>query len=55
MSRTFRKPSQNKSLGVWKMKKVRDGTMTHTSKRCENNGGCSYCKKNRLHKHLKWI
>lgn len=55
MSRTFRKPSQNKWMGLSKFKKVKDGTRTKPSHYCENNGGCPYCENNRLHKHNKQV
>lgn len=55
MSRTFRRPSTNKFMGLSKLKKVKDGTRTKPSHMCENNGGCSYCKSNRLHKHKKQL
>lgn len=33
--------------------KVRDGTPTKASHRCENHGGCPYCLSNRMHKYKK--
>jgi hypothetical protein len=51
MSRTFRKPSK-----MYKeLEKVRDGTPTKSSHKCENNGDCPYCKSTRLHKNNKKI
>jgi hypothetical protein len=55
MSRTFRRPSQNRWMGFKNLKKVKDGTPTKVSHFCENNGGCPYCEGNRLHKHKKQI
>lgn len=50
MSRTFRRPSHR----LYDTKeKVKDGTSTRDSHRCENNGSCPWCKGNRLHKHKK--
>jgi len=55
MSRTFRRPTQNKWMGLGHLKKVKDGTRTKTSRGCENNQGCPYCENNRLHKHHKQL
>lgn len=53
MSRTFRKPSQHRWMGLNHLKKVRDGRRTRPSHFCENNGGCNICEGNKLHKHRK--
>ena len=55
MSRTYRKPSKNRGLGLSKLKKVKDGTRTKTANSCRNNRECPYCESNRLHKHKKQI
>ena len=55
MSRTFRRPSQNKWMGVSHLKKVKDGTRTKPTHSCANNGGCGWCEGNRLYKHRKQI
>ena len=52
MSRTVRKPS-HKIKQFKGLKKVRDGSRTRVSHSCENNGGCPYCERNRMHKHDK--
>ena len=59
LSRTKRKRRPQMGLGdslAHKQDKdglVRDGTPTHYSASCENNGGCPKCEGNRLHKHKR--
>jgi hypothetical protein len=55
MSRTYRKPSQHRWMGVNHLKTVRDGSRTRPSKFCEHNGGCNICEGNRMYKHQKQI
>ena len=57
MSRTYRQPSTNKNMCKMfrGLKKVKDGTPTRVINSCENNGGCFYCKNNRLYKYNKQI
>ncbi len=52
MSRTIRKVS-HRMKSFYGKDKVRDGSFTHDSKSCQNNGGCPWCEGNRLHKHNK--
>lgn len=59
MSRTTRNKRPKMKLGThlgykqYKNKSVRDGTPQHTSKSCENHGGCHNCENNRKHSSLK--
>ncbi len=58
MSRTKRNLRPKMKLGqlsnkqYWD-KKVSDGNPQHSSKSCNNNGGCPYCDGNKLHKHKR--
>jgi len=38
---------------IRKQKKLRRPKRQKAAKSCENNGGCPYCERGRLHKHKR--